>query len=124
VLSLMRKDSLELTEKDREAIRAVVEASDEKHIIITHGTDTMAQTARFLQGIADKVIVFTGSMQPARFHRTDAVFNIASAVTAVQLLPPGAYIAMNGRVLTADEAVKNRAANRFEGRPVAGGQQR
>lgn len=122
VVGLMRKDSLDLTDADRRLIRATIEASAERHFVVTHGTDTMAQTAQFVQDVPGKVIVFTGAMQPARFRQTDAVFNIASAVTAVQLLAPGAYIAMNGRVLAAADAVKNRVAGRFERRsdaPVA-----
>lgn len=114
IVSLMRKDSLDLTDRDRQLIRAVVEASSERHIIVTHGTDTMALTAQFVSDVPDKIIVFTGSMQPARFHQTDAIFNIGCAVTAVQLLPPGAYIAMNGEVFPAAGAVKNRELRRFE----------
>ena len=114
VVPLMRKDSLELTAEDRAAIRAAVEASPAHRIVITHGTDTMVETARALLGIPDKVVVLTGAMQPARFRTTAAVFNIACAITAVQLLPPGAYLAMNGRVFDPARTRKNVAENRFE----------
>ena len=114
VLPLMRKDSLEMTAEDRATIRAAAEASPSRHIVITHGTDTMVETGQALAGIPDKVVVLTGAMQPARFRTTDAVFNIASAITAVQLLPPGAYLAMNGRVFDPAITRKNVAENRFE----------
>lgn len=111
---LLRKDSLELTDADRQLIRQAVEAAGESRILLTHGTDTMVETARALQGISGKTIVLTGAMQPARFRQTDAVFNIAAAFTAVQLLPPGVYIAMNGRLFDPQQVRKNVAANRFE----------
>ena len=100
--------------EDRATIRAAAEASPSRHIVITHGTDTMVETGQALAGIPDKVVVLTGAMQPARFRTTDAVFNIASAITAVQLLPPGAYLAMNGRVFDPAITRKNVAENRFE----------
>lgn len=111
---VLRKDSLELTDEDRQLIYAAVAAEESPHIVITHGTDTMAKTAEVLRGIPDKTIVFTGSMQPARFRLTDAVFNIACAFTAAQTLPAGVYIAMNGRIFTAGHVRKNVAENRFE----------
>ena len=114
ITPLMRKDSLEMTDEDRRSIHDAIAAAGCKRIVITHGTDTMTTTARALQDIPDKTIVFTGSMQPARFRTTDAIYNIASAMTAAQLLPPGVYIAMNGQVFEADKARKNVAENRFE----------
>jgi len=114
VTSLMRKDSLELTDTDRETIRHAVQASDADHIVITHGTDTMIETARALSGLPAKTIVLTGAMQPARFHVTDAVFNIASAIMAAQTLEEGVYITMNGRVFDPFKARKNVERNRFE----------
>lgn len=114
VESVLQKDSLAMTDEDRALIRARVEAAPERHILITHGTDTMTATAAKLQGLADKVIVFTGAMQPARFRDSDAVFNVGCAVGALQALPPGVYIAMNGIVSPADQVRKNRAASRFE----------
>jgi len=114
VLSLMRKDSLEMSDADRQLIRQTIAADPLRHFVVTHGTDTMVQTAKALQGLAGKTIVLTGAMQPARFRMTDAAFNIASAVTAVQLLPEGVYIAMNGRIFLPDRVRKNVEENRFE----------
>ena len=114
VIPLMRKDSLELTDEDRQIIHDAIVGDPCRHIVVTHGTDTMTTTARALQDVSDKTIVFTGSMQPARFRTTDAVYNIASAMTAAQLLPPGVYITMNGRVFEADKVRKNVDAHRFE----------
>ena len=114
VTSLLRKDSLELTDEDRRQIRDAVEQSSAKHIVITHGTDTMIVTGQSLQGIAGKTIVLTGAMQPARFRFTDAIYNVASAITAAQTLPPGVYIAMNGQIFDPQKSRKNVALNRFE----------
>ncbi|MDQ2697091.1 MAG: asparaginase domain-containing protein [Pseudomonadota bacterium] len=114
VESLLKKDSLDLTDADRDLIRRRVEADPARLILVTHGTDTMVETGRRLAGIPGKVIVLTGSLSPARFKLTDAVFNIGLAVGAVQSLPEGAYIAMNGRIYDPARTRKNRAANRFE----------
>lgn len=114
IIPLMRKDSLDLTPVDRDRIRETIVESTGDHFIVTHGTDTMIETARHLADISGKVIVLTGAMQPARFRMTDAVFNIASAFAAVQLLAPGVYIAMNGRIFEAENTRKNRDKNRFE----------
>jgi L-asparaginase len=83
-------------------------------VLVTHGTDTMIDTARVLASIADKTIVLTGALNPARFRGSDAEFNIGTAVGAVQSLSPGVYIAMNGRVWDPGKVRKNVAANRFE----------
>jgi len=114
--SVLRKDSLAMTDDDRALIRERVEKSPERLILITHGTDTMTLTAEKLKGIADKVIVFTGSMLPARFRSSDAIFNLGCAVGALQVLAPGVYIAMNGQIAPADSVRKNRAMSRFEAR--------
>ena len=114
VTALMRKDSLHLNDKDRALIRAIAEASNCSHILITHGTDTMTVTAEALEGIDDKTIVLTGALNPARFKDSDAVFNIGCAIGAVQALDPGVYIAMNGKVWLPEEVRKNVRANRFE----------
>lgn len=114
VTALLHKDSLEVTEDDKKLIFQSVEECQHKHILITHGTDTMADTARFLAPIEGRVIVLTGALTPARFRASDAIFNIGAAVAAVQTLQPGVYIAMNGRVFTADNVRKNRDKNRFE----------
>ena len=114
VTQIMPKDSLELTDADRETIRQSVESSEAGHIVITHGTDTMIDTAKALAKVAGKTIVLTGAMQPARFRHTDAVFNIASAMMAAQTLPPGVYIVMNGQIFDPHATRKNVALNRFE----------
>lgn len=114
VTSLLRKDSLEMTDKDRELVKNAIYECQASHIVITHGTDTMIKTAQFLVGLAGKTIVLTGAMQPARFRFTDAVYNVASAITAVQLLPEGVWIAMNGRIFDPQKSRKNVELNRFE----------
>lgn len=114
VVPLMRKDSLEITDEDRAKIRAEVEAAEESRIVITHGTDTMSDTAETLLGIPDKTIVLVGALNPARFRSSDAIFNIGLAMGAVQAMPQGVYIAMNGRIFAAGRVKKNRGANRFE----------
>ncbi|HXS80516.1 MAG TPA: asparaginase domain-containing protein [Gammaproteobacteria bacterium] len=111
---VLAKDSLELSDADRALIRERVAACESDRILITHGTDTMAETAKTLAGIAGKTIVLTGSMQPARFRNTDAVFNVGFALGVVQVLPPGVYLAINGRVFDAARVRKNRARQRFE----------
>ncbi|MDF1764425.1 MAG: asparaginase domain-containing protein [Oleibacter sp.] len=112
--SLMKKDSLEINDVDRELIRFKVESSNAQHILITHGTDTMAQTAAVLQGVENKTIVLTGAMQPARFRTTDAIYNVGFAIAATQTLAAGVYIAMSGQVFEAGHVRKNRAEGRFE----------
>ncbi|HET7267734.1 MAG TPA: asparaginase domain-containing protein [Oleiagrimonas sp.] len=114
VTSLLRKDSLEITEDDRKLIRASIQAQPHRHVLVTHGTDTMVDTARVLEGIEGKVIVLTGALNPAKFEGSDAVFNIGCAVGAVQTLDSGVWIAMNGRVWDPRQVRKNREANRFE----------
>ena len=111
---VLAKDSLDLTDADRQLIRDRVVACPAERILITHGTDTMAETGRALKGVAGKTIVLTGSMQPARFRSTDAVFNVGFALGAVQSLPPGVYIAINGQVFDPERVRKNRARQRFE----------
>jgi L-asparaginase len=112
--SILRKDSLDLTDEDRRLIRQRVEAEACRLIVVTHGTDTMVETARALIGIEAKTIVLTGSMQPARFRVSDAVFNIGCAIGAVQSLPAGVYIVMNGRTFNPSRTRKNVEQNCFE----------
>lgn len=114
LIALLRKDSLEIDDADRALIRQTVAAQPHKHVLITHGTDTMVETARALAPLRDKVIVLTGALNPARFEGSDAVFNIGCAVAAVQCLPDGVYLAMNGRIWHPEQVRKNRADNRFE----------
>ncbi|MGQ9589869.1 MAG: asparaginase domain-containing protein [Planctomycetota bacterium] len=112
--SVLKKDSLDMTEEDRRIIRARVESDPCPRIVVTHGTDTMLETARALRGIPGKTVVLTGAIQPAIFRVTDAVFNIGMAVAAVQILPPGVYVAMSGRIFDPDRARKNYERNVFE----------
>ena len=112
--SVLRKDSLDMTEADRQLIRERGLAEPAERMVVTHGTDTMVETALHLRGIPGKTIVLTGSMQPARFRVTDAEFNIGAAVAAAQILPPGVYIAMNGRIFDPEHTRKNAADHRFE----------
>ena len=114
VTALMRKDSLHITAEDRQLIRSAVAASDTRHVLITHGTDTMVETAGELSGLPGKTIVLTGALNPARFRDSDAIFNIGCAVGAVQSLPEGVYIAMNGKVWDPRQVRKNPRENRFE----------
>ncbi len=114
VVPMMQKDSLEMTDADRQQLHDFIAGDDAERYIITHGTDTMPQTADALADLTDKTIVLTGALSPARFRTTDAVFNIGMAVAAVQVATPGVYIAMSGRVFAAGEVRKNRAENRFE----------
>lgn len=116
VQQICRKDSLDLSDEDREAIYQAVAQSPCRRVLITHGTDTMIQTANKLRSIPDKVIVFTGSMAPAKLRNSDAFFNVGCAIVAVQTLPPGIYLAMNGRIIDPEKAFKNRARHRFEER--------
>ena len=111
---LLQKDSLEITAADRNRIRAFIEADSSQFFIVTHGTDTMVETAEALAAIEGKTIVLTGALSPARFRTTDAVFNVGMAVAAVQTAPPGVYIAMSGQVFEAGSVRKNRDKNRFE----------
>jgi len=117
VVPVLRKDSLDMDEADRAAIRQAIEQQAHRHVLVTHGTDTMVETARALAGIPGKVIVLTGALNPARFQGSDAVFNIGCAVGAVQTAADGVWIAMNGRVWDPRQVRKNRAANRFESQP-------
>ncbi len=113
ITSILQKDSLEMDAADRLLILEYVSSAEECHIIITHGTDTMVQTAEALSKIKDKTIVLTGSMEPAMFKTSDAVFNIGCAMAAVQTLPPDVYIAMNGRIFRHDNVAKDVENNRF-----------
>jgi L-asparaginase len=114
VVNVLRKDSLELTDADRALIRAAIESRTETRILVTHGTDTMVETAKSLVGIAGKTIVLTGSLSPARFMSSDAVFNVGMALGVAQAAPEGVWIVMNGRIFDPGRVRKNREANRFE----------
>lgn len=113
ITPLMKKDSLELTDADRALIHKAISGSDAENILVTHGTDTMAVTARYVADIPGKTIVFTGSMLPASHRATDAVFNVGFAIASAQLLPPGTYLAMNGKVFDPATVRKDRQAGLF-----------
>jgi L-asparaginase len=111
--SLLKKDSLDMTERDRAKIRRAVAACPESKILITHGTDTMIETAKRLADIPGKTIVLTGAIEPAGFKSSDAVFNIGTAIGILNTAPEGVYIAMNGRALNPFKCKKNRKIGRF-----------
>lgn len=113
--SLMLKDSLEMSESDRVIILDACQSTDCDRIMITHGTDTMVETARYLaKSLEQKTVVLTGAMIPYVFSDSDALFNLGSALSAAQVLFPGIYIAMNGQVFKSDNVVKNRQLGVFE----------
>ncbi len=114
VQQLMLKDSLEMVGEDRELIKQACTSSCTSQIIITHGTDTMVETARYLQALSsNKTIVLTGAMIPYTISQSDALFNLGCAVTAVQLLPLGVYIAMNGKIFDGDKVSKDKQLGEF-----------
>jgi len=113
---LMQKDSLEMTAADRDLIRRSVENCADQRILVIHGTDSMIATAESLLGVSGKTIVLFGAMQPARMRYSDAMYNLGFACAAVQLLPHGVHLAMNGQVFDPREIVKNRSKGRFEAR--------
>jgi L-asparaginase len=113
IVELLRKDSLDLTDEDRDRLRQTIADLPETRIVVTHGTDTMTQSAKVLADLQDKVIVMTGALAPARFSESDATFNLGMAFAAVQVLSPGVYIAMNGQVFKAGQVQKDRQQGRF-----------
>ncbi|MEM7564029.1 MAG: asparaginase domain-containing protein [Pseudomonadota bacterium] len=114
VESILKKDSLDMTEADRDLIYDHIAHSGAGRILLTHGTDTMVATAQRLSDITDKTIVMFGSMEPARMRYSDAMYNLGVASAAVQLLPHGIYVAMNGQIFDPQKVRKNRGAARFE----------
>jgi L-asparaginase len=114
LVEVMRKDSLELTDADRTLIAAAAREAPEIRIVITHGTDTMTETAKLLAAdVPDKTIVLTGALSPARFAETDAPFNLGMAFATAQMAPPGVWIAMSGQVFDGLKVRKDRAAGKF-----------
>ena len=114
IQSLMMKDSLDMTTADRQSIAAACRQAKEQRIVITHGTDTMELTACFLaKTVADKTVVLTGAMIPYKFGSSDGLFNLGSALALVQVLPPGIYVAMNGRYFLWNSVTKNREIGAF-----------
>lgn len=112
--SLLKKDSLDMDADDRKLIREAVAGVDNDRVLITHGTDSMVETAQALLGIENKTIVLFGAMQPARMRYSDAMYNLGFACAAVQLLPRGVHLAMNGQIFDPLKVAKNRAQSRFE----------
>jgi L-asparaginase len=116
--TVLMVDSLEMTDAGRQAILAECRQAPESRIVVTHGTDTMVETGRVLaEEKTGKTIVLTGAMVPYAFGSSDGLFNLGSALSFVQVLPPGVYIAMNGRCLDAGRARKNKATGVFEAIP-------
>jgi L-asparaginase len=115
IRTLMLIDSLEMTDDDRQNIVDQCRKAKEDRIIITHGTDTMENTASVLgAAIKDKTVVLTGAMVPYKFGSSDGLFNLGSALAFVQTLPPGVYVAMNGKYFSWDNVKKNRKTGEFE----------
>ena len=113
ILSILKKDSLDIKEEDRILIKDKVSSATQDKIVIIHGTDTMIDTAKVLEGI-NKTIVLTGSMQPARFKNSDATFNVGFALGSALSLSHGVYIAMSGRIFSPKDVKKNIDLGRFE----------
>lgn len=118
IRALIGKDSLDITDEDRAELVAALNAVEQDQVLITHGTDTMSESARYIAEHADlgsKVVVLTGAMQPAVMAHSDAGFNLGAAISALNLLEPGVYISMSGRIFPAHTVRKDRARGIFEG---------
>lgn len=115
IRTLMMVDSLEMTAEDRELIAHQCNQCEEDKIVITHGTDTMSETAKMLaQQVKNKTIILTGAMIPIKFGSSDGLFNLGSALAFAQTLPVGVYVAMNGRFFNSDNVRKNKQTGMFE----------
>jgi L-asparaginase len=114
IMEVLQKDSLDINDADRTSIHSAIAGDPSTRVIVTHGTDTMTDTAQYLSDIEGKTIVMTGSLLPARFAMTDAMFNVGMAIAAVQTMDHGIYVAMNGTIFPAKSVIKNREMNRFE----------
>ena len=118
IRSILKLDSLDMTDAHRAVLAQALQAVENDRIMITHGTDTMAETARYLQehgDISDKTVVLVGAMQPAIMRHSDASFNIGAATAALNLLDPGVYVCMSGQIFPADSVKKDRSRGIFEG---------
>jgi L-asparaginase len=113
IISLLKKDSLDMTGKDRDKILEACQKTDANRIVITHGTDTMIETAKKLNRVKNKIIILTGSMKPEKFSDSDASFNVGAAVGAMNALRSGVYIAMNGRVYPWNNVERDKRTGRF-----------
>lgn len=116
VSTIMMIDSLDMTDNDRQIILENCKKTPESKIVITHGTDTMVETAKVLAngGVKDKTIVLTGAMIPYKFDNSDGLFNLGTALAFVQILPPGVYIVMNGKYFSWNNVKKNNKIGEFE----------
>ncbi|MEO6613762.1 MAG: asparaginase domain-containing protein [Chitinophagaceae bacterium] len=115
IRTLMMVDSLEMTDQDRDLIAHQCNQCEETKIVITHGTDTMAETAKVLaQKVKNKTVILTGAMIPIKFGSSDGLFNLGSALAFAQTLPAGIYVAMNGRFFTWENVRKNKETGVFE----------
>ena len=115
IRTIMMVDSLDMSDADRDLIAENCVRSPESRVVVTHGTDTMVETARVLaRAVPGKTIVLTGAIVPIAFGSSDGLFNLGSALSFAQVLPPGVYIAMNGRCFDWDNARKNRETGRFQ----------
>ncbi len=112
-ITVLKKDSLDFTDADRQAVFDACTSATTDKIVVTHGTDTMVETAKKLSAITKKTIVLTGAMRPEKFYDSDADFNIGTAVGAVQCLPAGVYLAMNGCIYRWDNVRKDVASGKF-----------
>lgn len=113
VLPFCKKDSTDITNEDRQNLLELIVARNENHIIITHGTDTLIETGRFLNDIQNKKIILTGAMRPQKFTNSDADINLGCAIGALHNLDSGAYIAMNGCIIKASQATRNITTGQF-----------
>lgn len=114
ITPICHKDSLDMTDADRDLIYRTIDQDEHRFFVLTHGTDTMVETGKKLQSIEGKTIVLTGSMKPAKFKTSDATFNVGFAMAAVQTLPEGVYIAMGGQIFNPDTTRKNLEKSCFE----------
>ncbi len=115
VQRIMLKDSLDFEDADRDAVVSAIQAAEEQAIVVTHGTGTMGQSARWVaQRVSGKTVVFTGAMRPHSLSYSDGPFNLGGALVAVQILPAGVYGVMNGRIFAAENLDKNTEQGRFD----------
>jgi L-asparaginase len=113
IISVLKKDSLDITEEDRKKIHEACQKAESNKIIITHGTDTMIETAKKLSNIKNKVIILTGATKPEKFSDSDAAYNVGTAIGAVNVLNKGVYIAMNGRIYAWNKVKRNPETGQF-----------
>lgn len=113
IISVLKKDSLDITEEDRKKIHEACQKAESNKIIITHGTDTMIETAKKLSNIKNKVIILTGATKPEKFSDSDAAYNVGTAIGAVNVLSKGVYIAMNGRIYAWNKVKRNPETGQF-----------